>query len=75
MPKTATGVYCINHSSTQMIRNPGFNAVIKLSKQGGNSNFHLDSGVPTALFICPTCGYIEMYAGMSDPSWNQPNIS
>lgn len=71
MPKINGVIVCIN-DHTQMVRNDGFNAVTSVTKQGANISFNPANGVPTRLYYCQTCGYIEMYAAaIIDQEWNK----
>jgi hypothetical protein len=52
-----------------MVRNEGFNAITQVTKDGSNVSFNPSTGVPTVLFFCNSCGYIEMYAAAKTGLW------
>lgn len=71
MPKQPDGnVNCINHP-IRMTRNEGYYAVTLVGKNGANVNFNPGTGVPSVVYFCPACGYIELYAAASDPEWQR----
>jgi hypothetical protein len=52
---------CINHEETLMIKSEARSAITNLEKNGNNYTFIPDKGIPIRVFVCPTCGYVEMY--------------
>jgi hypothetical protein len=68
----ADAVVCVNHPSTQMVRNTGFNALVKFEKgSDGSLAFNTSSGIPLVVYYCPICGYIESYVAQKTPAWNE----
>ncbi len=62
MPLRNNTRFCVNHPDTQMLRNDGFNALIRVTKKGDKVLFNPSTGVPVEVYYCPTCGYVELYA-------------
>jgi hypothetical protein len=69
MPTKNNTVFCVNHPDVPMVRNEGFNAITQVTKDGSNVSFNPSTGVPTVLFFCNSCGYIEMYAAAKTGLW------
>jgi hypothetical protein len=70
MPIRNEDVYCINHENTRMVRNEGFNALMRVERMSEGIAFDSASGVPVQVFSCPDCGYIELYAAQKTKDWN-----
>ena len=64
-------IYCVNHPEDHMVRNEGFNALTTVKRENGNVRFESSTGVPTVVFYCNTCGYIEVYAAQKTPYWER----
>ena len=63
--------YCVNHTTTKLVRNEGFSAVTEVRKDGANVSFNPGSGVVVVVFFCEECGYVELYAAQKTPLWDQ----
>jgi len=74
MPRKEGHVYCVNHPDERMIRNEGFNALIKVDHHENKVQFNSSTGVPVVVFFCDKCGYIEVYAAQKTPYWQQSVI-
>ena len=70
MPIRNEDVYCINHEHTRMVRNEGFNALMRVERMSEGIAFDSASGVPVLVFSCPDCGYIELYAAQKTKDWD-----
>jgi hypothetical protein len=70
MPFRNEDVYCINHVDTRMVRNEGFNALMRVERIGEGIGFDSASGVPVLIYSCPDCGYIELYAAQKTKEWD-----
>lgn len=62
---------CINHQHTALNAQEGFHALTVFIKNGQQYSFNPASGIPVKVYVCPQCGYVEIYAAQSTPEWNQ----
>ncbi len=53
--------HCINHPEQIMTKSESRSAITNLEKHGEKYTFIPDSGIPARVFVCPKCGYIELY--------------
>ncbi len=53
--------YCVNHPNQKMEKNEARSAITKLEKDGDKYIFKPDSGIPVRAYVCPQCGYVELY--------------
>lgn len=58
-----------------MIKNSGYNALIRLERNGSKVAFDATSGVPVVAYSCPICGYIELYSAQKTSSWQDDSAS
>jgi hypothetical protein len=75
MPLRNGTVFCLNHGDIPMVRNTGFNAVIRLDVTDSGYTFLPGSGVPLVVYYCNECGYVESYAAQKTPFWKAPEAS
>src|SRR5687768_2022476 len=66
--------FCVNHPGIALTRNEGFSALTEFKRHGPTGAFDPTRGVPVAVYYCPECGYIEMYAAQKTPSWSEGAI-
>jgi predicted nucleic-acid-binding Zn-ribbon protein len=71
MPIRNTTVYCVNHVMTVMVKNSGYNALIKLERTGSKVIFDANSGIPVVAYSCPICGYMEIYDAQKTSAWQE----
>jgi hypothetical protein len=71
MPKRDGHIYCINHTDERMIKNEGFNALTTVQYEEGHIKFVPSTGIPTVVFYCNLCGYIEVYAAQKTAYWEK----
>ena len=70
MPLQGTVAVCVNHPTTQLVADAGFHALTKVEKDaGGHATFSPVSGVPVKVFVCPACGYAELYHASKVGGW------
>jgi hypothetical protein len=62
MPLQDDTPYCLNHKDTQLRRNEGLNALNTFLDTASGYSFDMSRGVPVVMYVCPKCGYVEMYA-------------
>jgi hypothetical protein len=70
MPMKNGVPHCVNHPDVQLTKQQGFNAVTALEKApAGPPNFKPDTGIPTVVYYCNLCGYMELYAAQKTSFW------
>ena len=68
MPQNMSGEYvCINHEEQYLEKASGkdgwFHALTMVRKRDNNRmQFKPDKGAAVMAFVCPLCGYLELYA-------------
>lgn len=79
MPIREGRYYCINHSDQELVKNSGFNALIRVDRSEKGVVFNPSSGIPLVIYYCPVCGYIESYTALTSSDWheaeNKPSLS
>jgi len=69
MPKINNIIYCVNHPDEAMAKADGFYALTKLTKEDKRLSFNPAAGVPVVIYVCPKCGYLEIYAAVMKEEW------
>jgi len=52
---------CVNHPETIMMKSESRSAITNIEKIKNNYKFIPDKGIPVRTYVCPTCGYVELY--------------
>ena len=61
MPLKENDPYCVNHPDQIMTRNTEPSAITRVDLSRASPNFIPNTGVPVRVFVCPRCGYVELY--------------
>lgn len=62
--------HCLNHPETPLVKQEGLNAITAMEKSAsGQASFKPDTGIPTVVYFCQNCGYLEMYAAQKTSFW------
>lgn len=76
MPINAGGtIVCVNHPAVPMQIIDGLQALVAVNKTRAGVLFRPDSGLPVVAYVCNLCGYIETYAAIKTPYWDEIDLS
>jgi hypothetical protein len=70
MPLRNRFVHCVNHPNIEMLPNANFSALNRATVREGET-FRVDHSpiLPVKAFVCPECGYVELYHASRVASW------
>lgn len=74
MPLRDSTVFCVNHPNVTCQLNNTFNSLTSLKKTAEGVTFEPGSGVPVVVYVCPECGYVELYVAIKTPFWAKGSI-